>query len=100
MRQLVKLSDLEIGVALETLQDWELEDNQTAIKKYFEFDGFIEAFTFMTNIALIAERMNHHPEWRNVWNKVEVRLTTHDAGGLTSLDVELAETMDKAYGRR
>ena len=65
-----------------------------AIKKKIEFKDFMEAFSFMTQVALKAEKMNHHPEWFNVYNKVEIVLTTHDKGGLTEKDQELAEYID------
>lgn len=68
-----------------------------AIHKQFIFKDFTEAFGFMTQIAVIAEDMNHHPEWFNVWNKVEIRLSTHDSQGLTLLDVDLAKRIDKVY---
>ncbi len=73
---------------------WALDETNEAIKKTFKFKNFVEAFGWMARAALTAEKMNHHPEWFNVYNKVEVRLTTHDAGGLSALDVELAGKMD------
>lgn len=78
--------------------DWELVHGRDAIRKTFKFKSFIEAFGWMSQMALIAEKMNHHPEWFNVYNRVEVILTTHDAGGLTALDVKLADKMDTAAG--
>ncbi|GGX68644.1 putative pterin-4-alpha-carbinolamine dehydratase [Litorimonas cladophorae] len=66
------------------------------ITKVFKFDDFVEAFSFMTHIAIIAEKMDHHPEWFNVYNRVDVTLTTHDAGGVTEKDVALAKAMEKA----
>jgi 4a-hydroxytetrahydrobiopterin dehydratase len=66
------------------------------ITKVFKFGDFAEAFAFMTRIAIIAEKMDHHPEWFNVYNRVDVTLTTHDAGGVTQKDVTLAEAMEKA----
>ena len=66
------------------------------ITKVFKFEDFAEAFGFMTRIAIIADRMNHHPEWFNVYNRVDVTLTTHDAGGVTEKDVALARAMEKA----
>jgi len=68
------------------------------ITKVFRFDSFVQAFGFMTQIAIIAEKMDHHPEWFNVYNRVDVTLTTHDAGGVTAKDVALAEAMEKAVG--
>ncbi len=66
------------------------------ITKVYRFEGFIEAFGFMSQIAIIAEKMNHHPEWFNVYNRVDVTLTTHDAGGVTDKDLKLAQAMEKA----
>ena len=66
------------------------------ITKVFKFEDFAEAFGFMTRIAIIADRMNHHPEWFNVYNRVDVTLTTHDAGGVTEKDVALGRAMEKA----
>ena len=68
------------------------------ITKVFKFEDFAEAFGFMTRIAIIADRMDHHPEWFNVYNRVDVTLTTHDAGGVTDKDVTLAKAMEKAAG--
>lgn len=76
---------------------WEFVEGVDAIHKQFIFKDFTEAFGFMTQIAVIAEDMNHHPEWFNVWNKVEIRLSTHDSQGLTLLDVDLAKRIDKVY---
>ncbi len=73
---------------------WALVDERDAIVKSFVFRDFIEAFGWMTRAALIAEKMNHHPEWSNVYKTVEVTLTTHDAGGLSDLDVKLAGKLD------
>jgi len=70
------------------------------ITKVFKFEDFAEAFGFMTRIAIIADKMDHHPEWFNVYNRVDVTLTTHDAGGVTHKDVTLAEAMEKAAGSR
>ena len=80
------------------LPGWALLRERDAIQKTFKFKDFSEAFGFMTRAALVAEQMNHHPEWLNVWNRVDVTLSTHDAGGLTALDVKLAEAMDKLAG--
>jgi len=68
------------------------------LKRSFRFENFIEAFGFMTSIALLAERADHHPEWFNVYNKVDIALTTHDAGGLSARDVRLAKEIDLLYG--
>jgi 4a-hydroxytetrahydrobiopterin dehydratase len=83
--------------ALAKLSDWKLVDGRDAITRTFTFKDFNEAFGFMTRVALLAERMDHHPEWFNVWNRVEVTLTTHDAGGVSERDVEMAAVMD-GYG--
>lgn len=91
-----KLSDNEIAEHLKSLPSWELGEDR--IKKTFRFKDFVGAFGWMTSIALVAERMNHHPEWKNVWATVEVELSTHDAGGLTELDMKLAAAMDALAG--
>ena len=74
---------------------WSLEEDGNAITRSFQFANFVEAFGWMTRVALHAEKLNHHPEWSNVYRTVQVRLTTHDAGGLTDLDRRLAEKMDR-----
>lgn len=74
---------------------WTKTTDGKAIEKTFKFGNFVEAFGFMTRAAIHAEKLNHHPEWFNVYNRVEVTLTTHDTGGLSPLDVKLAEQMDK-----
>ena len=90
-----KLTTAQLQHALDQLgSDWGLVDDK--LHASFKFDNFVAAFGFMTQIALVAERMNHHPEWFNVYNRVDVDLTTHDAGGLTQLDVTLAEAMTAA----
>ena len=73
---------------------WTLSEDGKAIEKTYRFGNFIEAFGFMTQAAIHAETLNHHPEWFNVYNRVEVKLTTHDTGGLSELDLKLAEKMD------
>ena len=80
------------------LPAWRLLDGRDAIARTFTFKDLNAAFGFMTRVALVAERMNHHPEWLNVWNRVEVVLSTHDAGGLTERDVKLAEAIDRIAG--
>ena len=72
---------------------WEI-DNKT-IKKEFKFDDFIDAFGFMSKVALLSEKMDHHPDWQNTYNKVKINLTTHDKGGITNNDINLAESIDK-----
>jgi 4a-hydroxytetrahydrobiopterin dehydratase len=81
--------------ALARLNGWSEAPGRDAISKKFIFKDFNQAFGFMTRAALVAEKMDHHPEWFNVYKTVEVTLSTHDAGGLTELDVKLAEAMDK-----
>ena len=93
-----RVTDAERGAALAGLKGWMLVDGREAITKRFTFPDFNAAFGFMTRAALVAERMNHHPEWFNVWNKVDVTLATHDAGGLTALDFRMAEEMNKIAG--
>jgi len=93
-----RLTDAERSTGLSGLPQWSLVAGREAITRRFVFSDFSEAFGFMTRAALAAEKLNHHPEWFNVWNRVEVTLSTHDAGGLTSLDLELAATMDRLAG--
>lgn len=90
-----KHSSEEIDAALEALTQWSRAPDRDAICRTFSFKNFNEAFGFMTQVALVAEKMDHHPEWFNVYNSVEVTLATHDAGGVTDLDIKLAKTMDK-----
>ena len=90
-----KLAPERRNEALATVPEWQAVSGRDAITRSFKFKDFSEAFGFMTRAALVAERMNHHPEWFNVWNRVDVTLSTHDAGGLTELDIKLAAAMDK-----
>lgn len=90
-----KLSGEARDRALARLRGWSNVEGRDAIHKKFVFADFNAAFGFMTRAALAAEKMDHHPEWSNVYKTVEVTLSTHDAGGLTELDVKLAEAMDK-----
>lgn len=89
-----QLSDAERAEALDGLPDWDFDEGRDAITRDFTFDGFGEAFGFMTQVALIAEKADHHPEWSNVYNRVHILLTTHDAGGLSARDVDLATAID------
>jgi len=91
---MAKLTIEELKAALKRLPDWRLADNREAITRKFQFADFDAAFSFMTRVALNAAAMDHHPEWFNVYNKVEVTLATHDAGGVTGKDIELATAMD------
>ena len=93
-----KLTESERGEALASIGDWSLVDGRDAITRTFRFKDFNAAFGFMSRVALKAEKMDHHPEWFNVYNKVEVTLSTHDAGGLTELDIKLARFMDGIAG--
>jgi 4a-hydroxytetrahydrobiopterin dehydratase len=89
--------DLELAnKKLAELHGWARLDDRDAIIKNFQFKTFNQAFGFMSRVAMMAEKMNHHPEWFNVYNRVEVTLSTHDAGGLTELDFKLAAFMNKA----
>jgi 4a-hydroxytetrahydrobiopterin dehydratase len=90
-----KLSNDDITKGLLKLAGWTKVEGREAISKKFKFKDFNEAFGWMTRIALQAEKMDHHPEWLNVWNRVEVTLATHSAGGITKLDLKLAAAMDK-----
>lgn len=84
--------------ALASLPHWQPAAGRDAIRRTFRFKDFSAAFGFMTRVALAAEAMNHHPDWTNVYNRVDVTLSTHDAGGLTARDVQLAQAMDRLYG--
>lgn len=89
-----RLSEHERAEALSSLEGWSLVEGREAITKTFAFADFNAAFGFMTRVALVAEKLDHHPEWSNVYRKVTVTLTTHDAKGLTRRDVALAQAMD------
>lgn len=89
-----QLTDAERADALDSLSDWDYDEERDAITRRFVFADFAEAFGFMARVAVVAEKMDHHPEWSNVWNRVDILLTTHDAGGLSQRDVMLAETID------
>ena len=91
-----KLSDAARKAALAGLSGWAEVDGRDAIAKTLTFKDFNEAFSFMGHVALKAEAMNHHPEWSNVYNRVDILLTTHDCGGLSGRDVELARFIDGA----
>jgi 4a-hydroxytetrahydrobiopterin dehydratase len=90
-----QLSEAERADALDGLPDWDYDEARDAIARTFTFADFSEAFAFMTRVALLAEKADHHPEWSNVWNRVEITLTTHDAGGLSGRDVEMAEAIEQ-----
>lgn len=90
-----RLTEPERTEALARLPAWTLVDEREAITRSLSFKDFNAAFGFMTQVALKAEKMDHHPEWFNVYNRVEITLATHDAGGLTTLDIALAEFIDR-----
>ena len=79
---------------LKALAGWAYDPNVRAIRRSFRFADFAEAFAFMTRVALLAEKADHHPEWTNVWSRVNIALTTHDAGGVTECDIALAAAID------
>ena len=83
--------------ALGHLRGWQDDSPNKCIKKTYQFTDFKAAFAWMTRVAMRAEQLNHHPDWTNVYNRVDVTLSTHDAGGVTSLDLELAEYMEEAF---
>jgi 4a-hydroxytetrahydrobiopterin dehydratase len=93
-----RLTKEAIGTALAGLEGWTLAADGLSISRTFTFRNFSEAFAFMTRSALAAEKLDHHPDWSNVYKTVEVKLNTHDAGGLTALDFELARRMSNYAG--
>lgn len=93
-----RLEEAQIRERLDGLCGWVLRDDGKAIGRSFRFYDFSTAFAFMTRVAMQAEKLDHHPDWSNVWNRVEVTLSTHSAGGLTDLDFMLAAFMDEAAG--
>ncbi len=92
MSKIPKLTQSELEAEIGNLPGWSLDDEK--LYKQFEFKNFIGAFAFMTKVAITAEKMNHHPEWFNVYNKVQIHLTTHEAGGISENDVNLARKID------
>lgn len=90
------LNNEELQNAIATIEGWELTNGK--LNAQIEFDNFKEAFTIMTRIAFEAELMGHHPEWTNVYNQLDISLTTHDAGGITEKDIELAKRINKIIG--
>jgi len=89
-----KLTDTERAALAASLPHWRMAEGRDAIVRRFAFADFSEAWGFMARVALLAEKHGHHPEWSNVWNRVEILLTTHDAGGLSARDVTLARAID------
>jgi len=92
-----RLTPDQIGASLPSIPGWNLVEGK--LRREFVFEDFIQAFGFMSSVALVAESMNHHPEWSNVYNKVRIELSTRDAGGLTALDFEFAHRASAAAGR-
>jgi 4a-hydroxytetrahydrobiopterin dehydratase len=89
-----KLDEAQRAELLPDLTGWATDGEKDGLRRRFVFDDFVGAFGFMTRVALLAEKADHHPEWSNVYNKVEILLTTHDAGGLSMRDVEMARAID------
>ena len=98
MPKLKPLDAAQVAEHLKALPSWRLRQTKGAssITRDFRFADFTQAFAFMTQVALFAERLDHHPEWSNVYSRVSIRLTTHDAGGLSARDIELARLIDRA----
>ena len=92
MREL--LTDVERDSLAEQLPLWRIAEDGKALQRVFRFRDFSEAWGFMSRVALLAEKLDHHPDWSNVWNQVAIVLSTHDSGGLTSLDIALANAID------
>jgi 4a-hydroxytetrahydrobiopterin dehydratase len=93
-----KMSDAQTDEALGELDGWTRVEGRDAISRSYKFASFNEAFGFMSRVALAAEKLDHHPEWFNVYNKVDVTLATHDADGVTELDIKLAQKMNRIAG--
>jgi len=89
-----QLNEAERATALDVLGEWDFDEARDALTRAFVFADFVEAFGFMTRVAILAEKADHHPEWSNIYNRVDILLTTHDAGGLSWRDVELAKAID------
>ena len=90
-----RLTEEERAAIPTTLPHWSLAEGRDALRRDFQFRDFTEAWGFMTSVALLAEKQDHHPEWSNIWNSVLIELSTHDAGGLSQKDVTLAAAIDK-----
>jgi 4a-hydroxytetrahydrobiopterin dehydratase len=91
------LSQDEIALLVQPLDGWELDG--ASLRRQFVFDSFVQAFGFMAQVALVAEKLDHHPNWSNVYNRVDIAITTHDAGGLTALDFEFVRRVDAVLPR-
>ena len=94
-----KLDARQAAEQLALLPHWQHDTERGAISRSYRFTDFVQAFAFMTQVALVAERCNHHPEWSNVYNRVDIVLTTHDLGGLSQRDIDLARCADEASAR-
>ena len=94
----MRLTDEEREAALASLPGWRFDAEAGAIRRSFRFADFSAAFAFMTRVAMAAEKADHHPDWSNSWNKVDIALSTHSAGGLTALDIEIARAIDAMAG--
>lgn len=90
-----KLSDQQREAGLASLKDWTYDAGKSVISRTFKFKDFSEAFGFMSRVALAAQQADHHPDWSNSYNKVSISLSTHDAGGLSQKDIDLAQTIDQ-----
>jgi 4a-hydroxytetrahydrobiopterin dehydratase len=93
-----QLDEDERAAALDELGEWDYDETRDALTRTFVFADFVEAFGFMTRVAILAEKADHHPEWSNIYNRVDVLLTTHDAGGLSARDVALATAIEALLG--
>ncbi len=92
-----KIDTEKLSQTLVTLDGWKKSEGREAIHKSFKFKNFSECWSFMTQVALLAEKIDHHPEWFNVYNRVDITLATHDSGGVTELDIKMAKTMDAYF---
>jgi 4a-hydroxytetrahydrobiopterin dehydratase len=92
-----KLSQQEIELEIGKIQGWKVANGK--LNRTFEFENFVQAFGFMTQVAIQAEKMNHHPEWFNVYNKIEINLVTHDINGISNYDIKLAKTINHLYSK-
>lgn len=89
---------MELNPGLAQLKGWQLKEGK--LQKIYQFRDFVDAFSFMTRVAFAAEKLQHHPEWFNVYNKVTIDLVTHDVGGISNLDIELASQIDRLYAQK
>lgn len=92
-----QLNEEERADMLDRLDEWDYDEGRDAISRQFLFTDFSECFAFMTRVAMLAEVQGHHPEWSNVWNRLDITLTTHDAGGLSVRDLAMAEAIDAMF---